>query len=100
MDHAVVPDAGDRNTGLVELAGIGFGFISQHVHFCSLDECWREVFELLNRCTERRGKDLVALFRIRGVVVPKPLHHRCCQEVILAIRLVGSIFEAGIGHRP
>ncbi len=88
MDHAVVTYRRDRHARLVQLARIGFAFITQHVGTGGLNQRRWQTFQLLGGGAQRLGVDLVALRGIGGVVVPEPLHHVTGQEVAFGVLVV------------
>src|SRR5215470_793458 len=74
VNQAVVTGAGDINSGSIELARIGFAFVTQDFHLCRLNDGGRPVWSLEAEC---RLHLTIPLCRMRRVPAVRraPLQH-------------------------
>src|SRR2546422_11469436 len=85
---------------MIQLARVGFAFVTQDVHLSGLDDRGRQALEPFIRRLQGRGIDILPLSRVSRVAVPEPLHHVSGQKMAFSEFLVRGGVEGAVGYRP
>src|SRR5690606_5060381 len=84
VEHAIIPEIGNRNTSLIQLSAVCFTFIAQDIIFSYLNESRWQTFKLFYARPQGRRVNIPAFFRIFDVHIIHPFHQRGSEESVFS----------------